>query len=292
MVKFLCPNGHPLNAPENLVGKAGKCPKCGTAFLVPSPEDQEEPVDTASEAPVHFGGAHKGGSDVLSISASGERALGGSAAHQEISSGSGTGRGHDELFVFLCPNGHRLNGPPSLKGKLGACPHCHSRFRIPTDEESEQETATDPAETETAEQEQTIALPQYDSPGAATLSDDSADNAAQEALLRDLASASAIHNSHLSAVLRSQWKFAHELGEVLCRLWEAKGPLGDVEIEFTSGEERLVPDCFSPALSQGNFAVFGVSEGTHTHVVVVPWNSIARCRIRKVEHLPAGLFLE
>ena len=41
VVKFLCPSGHPLNAPLNLVGKAGKCPKCGTAFVVPAPEPEE-----------------------------------------------------------------------------------------------------------------------------------------------------------------------------------------------------------------------------------------------------------
>jgi len=34
MIKFLCPTGHPLNAPEKLAGKPGKCPRCGTAFLL------------------------------------------------------------------------------------------------------------------------------------------------------------------------------------------------------------------------------------------------------------------
>jgi hypothetical protein len=38
MIKFLCPSGHPLSAPENMAGKRGKCPKCEAAFLVPTPE--------------------------------------------------------------------------------------------------------------------------------------------------------------------------------------------------------------------------------------------------------------
>ncbi|HEY2759330.1 MAG TPA: hypothetical protein VGI75_01265 [Pirellulales bacterium] len=34
-IVFLCPNGHRLNAPANLEGRAGQCPQCGARFLVP-----------------------------------------------------------------------------------------------------------------------------------------------------------------------------------------------------------------------------------------------------------------
>ncbi|MGC4002606.1 MAG: hypothetical protein QM811_05465 [Pirellulales bacterium] len=34
-------------------------------------------------------------------------------------------------IVFLCPNGHKLNGPTKLAGRLGQCPHCHEKFEIP-----------------------------------------------------------------------------------------------------------------------------------------------------------------
>ena len=37
-----------------------------------------------------------------------------------------------EMIVFLCPNGHRLNGPATLEGKPGQCPHCNVRFRVPS----------------------------------------------------------------------------------------------------------------------------------------------------------------
>ena len=50
-----------------------------------------------------------------------------------IKPGSGS-KPSQEVFVFLCPNGHKLNGPPSLKGKLGQCPHCVAKFRIPDDD--------------------------------------------------------------------------------------------------------------------------------------------------------------
>ena len=28
-IEFFCPNEHQLSAPDNMAGKAGKCPKCG-----------------------------------------------------------------------------------------------------------------------------------------------------------------------------------------------------------------------------------------------------------------------
>jgi len=34
-IAFLCPNGHKLNSPASLQGKAGKCPHCGARFLIP-----------------------------------------------------------------------------------------------------------------------------------------------------------------------------------------------------------------------------------------------------------------
>jgi hypothetical protein len=37
---------------------------------------------------------------------------------------------------FLCPNGHRLFGAASLQGKVGKCPECGSRFRIPLREDT------------------------------------------------------------------------------------------------------------------------------------------------------------
>ncbi len=36
---FVCPNGHRMNAPAHLQGKAGQCPVCGAKFVIPSPSD-------------------------------------------------------------------------------------------------------------------------------------------------------------------------------------------------------------------------------------------------------------
>ena len=36
-----------------------------------------------------------------------------------------------DAFLFLCPNGHRLNAPARLEGHAGQCPQCGARFLVP-----------------------------------------------------------------------------------------------------------------------------------------------------------------
>jgi hypothetical protein len=98
VIKFVCPNGHPLSAGDEMVGKPGKCPKCQSMFLVPEP----------LQAPADDGAASK----------------------SSVEPGAGT-------ITFLCPNGHKLSGPRTLQGKAGQCPHCGSKFRIPEIEEQQ-----------------------------------------------------------------------------------------------------------------------------------------------------------
>ena len=52
-IRFLCPNGHQLSAPESMAGKAGKCPKCNTAFAIPTLEElnAEAPAEEPAPAP-------------------------------------------------------------------------------------------------------------------------------------------------------------------------------------------------------------------------------------------------
>ena len=60
VIKFLCPNGHQLNAPENMAGKKGKCPKCQSAFVVPTLEEvaaaeAEADAETVPQEQAGFG---------------------------------------------------------------------------------------------------------------------------------------------------------------------------------------------------------------------------------------------
>lgn len=41
-IVFLCPSGHRLHGPAEMVGRPGQCPHCGVRFLIPSPEDISE----------------------------------------------------------------------------------------------------------------------------------------------------------------------------------------------------------------------------------------------------------
>ena len=49
-----------------------------------------------------------------------------------------SGLDSDDSIAFLCPNGHKLNGPAAMQGKPGQCPHCKERFIIPDYEEPEE----------------------------------------------------------------------------------------------------------------------------------------------------------
>jgi hypothetical protein len=230
MIKFLCPNGHPLSAPENLAGKPGKCPKCNTPFVVPPPDDAE-------------GSA----TDDLAAAGSG-------IATPAMGSGKGLGGG---TFMFLCPNGHRLNGPPSLKGKAGQCPHCGVRFRIPTDDELD---ATD--------DELGLADEAEDSPDADRIDFNRLFGAGGEGQPAGLPPGGA------------------GLGIIFARLWQERTDATELEIFLTEGE-IVVPDYYAAALSRSDYGVFAVEEGDGSFAItVVPWSSVRRVSMRRAGELP------
>jgi hypothetical protein len=45
----------------------------------------------------------------------------------------------EEQFLFLCPHGHKLHGLKRLAGKVGKCPHCESKFEIPSPDDIDDE---------------------------------------------------------------------------------------------------------------------------------------------------------
>jgi hypothetical protein len=236
MMKFLCPNGHPLNAPENLAGKSGKCPRCNKSFIVPHPDDV------------------RGNANLVAAS--------GSAVTPAMGSGTNLNSAGD-IFVFLCPNGHKLNGPPSLKGKPGQCPHCHARFIIPTDE--------DIAAAEQAEEE---------------MSDDD-----------ELAAETGIDNDSVavSRLARGRSEINHPpagpsgLGYIVARLWEQRTEQTELEI-FLSEGEIVAPDYYSESLSTSDYGVFAVQEGEAFTITVIPWSTVRRVALRRIGELPGELF--
>ena len=275
MIKFLCPNGHQLSAPENLAGKAGKCPKCTTPFVVPALEEFEEPepapaaepADTEAEEPAPQPAAAVAGSD-------------GDKARETPAMGSGKqGAAAGELFVFLCPNGHKLNGPPSLKGRPGQCPHCGARFRIPSDDDletPEEEVPTGEAEDEEIAEGQEVEEEGGFDFGRLAGGHEQPEDAV-EAVVED-------------APVAPPPPGASGLGYIVGRLWEQRQEGTELEIFLTEGE-ILAPDQFSEVLSSSDYGVFAVQEGDGSFVVtVIPWNAVRRIGVRRLVDLPPQLF--
>jgi hypothetical protein len=250
MIKFACPSGHQLTAPENLVGKAGKCPKCNAPIVVPTPDAAAAQISALS------GGGPSGGSSLI--------AAGFSDVFPDLGSGKGKAS-TSEVFVFLCPNGHKLNGPPSLKGKPGQCPHCGARFIIPTDEDVE--------EMDEQLQDETPA------------SDDDTRGGESVEQSEDFDRRSPRDGQPAQPPAGPSG-----LGYIVARLWERRSDSSELEI-FLSEGEILAPDYYSESLSCSDYGVFAVQEGDGTlAITVVPWNSVRRVAVRRMDQLPGDLF--
>ncbi|MBI4614059.1 MAG: SUMF1/EgtB/PvdO family nonheme iron enzyme [Planctomycetes bacterium] len=59
-VRFSCPCGKHLSAPESAAGKPSRCPRCGRAVVVPARAGQVEPTLDLPEAPAARAGREKG----------------------------------------------------------------------------------------------------------------------------------------------------------------------------------------------------------------------------------------
>lgn len=261
MIKFLCPSGHPLTAPESLAGKAGKCPKCNTPFVVPAAEEALQAMGGGGNPAAPMATPVDGGS-------SGEF-----PAPVTPAMGSGVGKeAAGEVFIFLCPNGHKLNGPPSMKGKAGQCPHCGAKFRIPTDD--------DLAEAE-AQQADYDADPSADLPPEEPVADGGFN------LNRLLGGG---EETAAGGVPSGPLAGPAGLGYIVGRLWEQRSDVTELEI-FLSEGEIVAPDYYSEALSNCDYGVFAIQEGDGSFAItVIPWSSVRRVGMRRLADLSADLF--
>jgi len=250
MMKFLCPNGHSLTAPENLSGKTGKCPKCNASFVVPQPDEVGQSVNFVAAS----------GSTVTPAMGSGKNLLAGG-----------------EVFVFLCPNGHKLNGPPSLKGKPGQCPHCGARFLIPTDEEIEAASADSAADEEPAAEE---------SSADTSIERDAIDF---DRLLTTGSKQESMAELRGGGMMRPP-AGASGLGFIVARLWEQRTDGSELEIFLNEGE-IVAPDHYSESLSTSDYGVFAVEEGDGSFAItIIPWSTVRRVGLRRMGELPGELF--
>lgn len=243
MMKFACPNGHPLSCSEDRAGKPAQCPECKVRFLVPDVEEAE---------------------------------TSGSGAHS-------TRRQPQNVIVFLCPNGHRLNGPASLAGQPGQCPHCGAKFRIPSDEDEEDDIEDD-------ELASTTSIDDFGDLNLADVDDLEVieDEDAEELDVYGDTDISAGAGELPPAPLAASGR--HSLAPLFTRLWQERRGGVEIELQLKSGE-RLTPDKFGLVASQQHTGIFAVKEPDGAYTIhAVPWESIAQVVTRKVKKLPGDLF--
>ena len=261
VIEFLCPNGHKIRCGDDRAGRAAKCPQCDEKFYIPEPWDLEKsdsgtwPTVSAQRRSVGLGGT-------------------------ETETGAKADR--DDQIEFLCPNGHRLSAAAKLQGRPGQCPECGTKFRIPTYEDARGKSDADEKKPVDG-----IDL---------TTPDDSAMNLDEMGAFEENPGADARPGvEEILAAVRTSGSGrlgsaggAGSLGKLFCELWARKSAEAVIELHL-SGDEKIVPDRFSPKLSQGSHGVFLVDEtdGTHT-LAVVAWESIERLLVRGMKDLPEG----
>ncbi|MCA9269713.1 MAG: hypothetical protein KDA41_14635 [Planctomycetales bacterium] len=273
-LQFVCPAGHSISCPDKLAGKPAKCPQCSVKFIVPPPgQKQAEPI-------------------------SGSRSDAGSAKQRA------------EQIAFLCPNGHRLNGPKRLEGKPGQCPECGAKFRIPSYDEPEFDDqdadddeiltgevvgddeifdAVDMEEIEIVEHVEVLppeddfsaGFPFSPEPERFDFSADPAHVDEPEEIVEDFAHAAPTYVEG-----------SHALCGIFSLLWQQRQYGGGVEMQLAEGE-LLAPDYFSPEMSLGTHGLFAVRGKDNLFTIIsVPWDAVRRVSLRKTDHLPPGLFEE
>jgi hypothetical protein len=267
VIKFLCPNEHQLSAPENMAGKRGKCPKCQSAFVVPTLEElAAAEAEEESPAPDSAASPPTGTPEIAPPEP--PPPGNGDSVRVKPAMGSGKGLPAGEIFVFLCPNGHKLNGPLSLKGKAGQCPHCGAKFLIPADDDEVPTGQSD---------EDEIASGRLDEDGGgfqlpfSEVGEEVIDAAVEDQLAPPPPGAAG-------------------LGYIFARLWEQREEQTEVEIYLTEGE-IMSPDRYSEILSSSDYGVFAIREGDGNYSLsVIPWSAVRRVGVRKIADLPPEMF--
>lgn len=260
-IEVQCPNGHRIVCPEQRAGQAAKCPKCGVGFRIPATSGSGSGVGNAGEP--RAGQTSSGASSAASASA-----------------GEAAGPLSEEMMVFLCPNGHRLNGPSRMQGKAGQCPHCGAKFIVPVIGESEEveEVAADEMFGQQANSVHELlgTLERQEFMDASGAQSGNGWDESQS-------------DYHATPGMSSPHPI-HPLCELMGKLWEEKQHGGIIEMHLEGGA-LLTPDWFDEPLSRQSHGLFAAqsADGTVT-MTVVPWDKVTRVVVRNVEGLPHGMF--
>ena len=266
-IEFACPNGHRLSCSDDRAGTQGKCPKCGVAFQVPNASTLS-PVGPPPRGPALATTAKTGGignGDSSSEGGAGDSTVIGAA-----------GRSKTQQIQFLCPSGHKLNGPASLQGQPGQCPHCGMKFRIPfLDDDSPEGSRVSMVEDleEGLELEELEEVEELDE-------DEFEEEEYQEPIAEQMA-------SFLPPMVNEP---DHSLAKLFPMLWNEKHHGAVIEIHLGDGV-TLLPDWWSERMSLGDHVLFALQTSDGNYVMeAVPWDAIKRITVRRITELPGGVF--
>lgn len=292
MIKFQCPNGHPLSTTDDRAGTAAKCPKCQMPLVVPMTSTSSAPAAPSGSGKL-ASEAHDAPTDVSNSSTK--------AAASQSNPQNAPPAATPDLIVFLCPNGHKLNGPARLKGKAGQCPHCGAKFRIPEDDEEDiedfeefEEEHDQIAESMTEEEFAAEEVEEVDIEEITEFEEDADEEfAAEEIEDEDEGELEPFEEAPptvIDAFLTPVADGIHPYASIVTFIWAAKEPGQVVDLYLQKGE-IFTPELFAEGLSQPNFGVFGRREkegGGHT-LIMLPWDTIVRIEVRNVRQVPVGL---
>ncbi len=275
-IAVVCPNSHRLACPDDRAGMKGQCPKCGTSFEIPASNGQSvSETDDDEETPDADEVEEPQDSDADGL------------ADPSIPEGN---------IVFLCPNGHKLNGPGSLQGQPGQCPHCKAKFRIPVyDDESDEEELETPEEDDSLGESGDDDLLQLNITGDGSSID-------APITIDDLEELGDIGGSHLApeddGLLPDSGDYygdaknleIHPLARLFATLWAERQHGGIVEIHLAD-HETILPDWWAETLSLESHGVFALQTADGSYVIeTVAWDSIKRVSVRRITELPDGVF--
>lgn len=187
-----------------------------------------------------------------------------------------------ELIVFLCPNGHRLNGPASLEGKPGQCPHCGVKFRVPSrDDPIEDEEVEIPVEV------QPELAGGDEGQGEAEAAEESTPFKFNFTPAEDRGSAP---SQAISPPPSDVAVDRHPLADLFLKLWAEREKGSVLEIHLKDGS-ILVPERFSRELSRRKCGVFALHDpdGSYT-VAAIDWQAVLRISLRHLSKPPKSMF--
>lgn len=268
MIEFLCPNGHRIRCQAEQAGRPAKCPRCEVKFLVPAPNDLDVSEAVGSDSNVSRPDFTDSG----------------------VSSRKPPAK--EPQIEFLCPNGHRLHGSPSLQGRPGECPECGSRFRIPTydemissEEEAAQNIGLGRAEG-SAEPEASIASPA--APATPTLPAPMVEESLsvpppskEQPPTEDIAMPTTISGRGVAG---------QSMAAVVARLWDMRPADATVELRLIDGETIVLHQFLKKLSNQAHQGVFAVSETDGSvSLTAIAWDAVARATLRGLKELPKDL---